>query len=328
MNIAILMSIGAQNLGDELILKNEIELLREKYNSNSINFKVFTYDLEYKFFEDSFVEYAEYFPIGIKNPKNLFRNLKNFIAFSKTLKWADKVIIGGGGIIYDNETQSVGNPLNQWLFRVKMREYYKKDIIFYGVSIEVSQNSKNLELVKQIFLPAKEIYLRNRYSYELLKSLLIHSEIILDPVFSDNGKKTDFQFPILKLEASNFEIDNFKQINFTDKKVGLAFRSGKLQNENKKIEDLINLILEKGGEVILLPHSFHKADILANDYEFLKQFVKEKVVITNSMQETYEIYKKNLIDLCISMRLHSMILSQVYEIDFISISYSKKTSEF
>lgn len=328
MNIAILMSVWCQNLGDELILKNEIELLREKYNSNFINFKVFTYDLEYKFFEDSFVEYAEYFPIWIKNPKNLFRNLKNFIAFSKTLKWADKVIIWWWWIIYDNETQSVWNPLNQWLFRVKMREYYKKDIIFYWVSIEVSQNSKNLELVKQIFLPAKEIYLRNRYSYELLKSLLIHSEIILDPVFSDNWKKTDFQFPILKLEASNFEIDNFKQINFTDKKVWLAFRSWKLQNENKKIEDLINLILEKWWEVILLPHSFHKADILANDYEFLKQFVKEKVVITNSMQETYEIYKKNLIDLCISMRLHSMILSQVYEIDFISISYSKKTSEF
>jgi hypothetical protein len=50
-------------LGDELILKNEIELLREKYNSNSINFKVFTYDLVDIFFEDSFVEYAEYFPI-------------------------------------------------------------------------------------------------------------------------------------------------------------------------------------------------------------------------------------------------------------------------
>lgn len=112
------------------------------------------------------------------------------------------------------------------------------------------------------------------------------------------------------------------------KKVWLAFRSWKLQDENKQISELIDLIISNGGEVILLPHSFHKTDILANDYEFLKQFVREKVSITNSMFETYEIYKKNLIDICISMRLHSMILSQVYDIDFISISYSQKTSEF
>lgn len=328
MNIAILMSVWAQNLGDELILKNETELLREKYNSNSINFKVFTYDLEYKFFEDSFVEYIEYFPIWIKNPKNLFRNIKNFISFSKIIKSSDKVIIWWGGIIYDNEIQSVWNPLAQWLFRVKMAEYYKKDIIFFWISIEVAQNSKNLELVKQIFSGAKEIYVRNNYSHDLLKSIWINSEIIRDPVFSDNWKKENFKYPILKLETSDFEIDNFKQIDLAGKKVWLAFRSWKLNDENKKIQDLINIILEKWWEVILLPHSFHKSDILVNDYEFLKQFVKEKVTITNSMQETYLIYKKNLIDLCISMRLHSMILSQVYEIDFISLSYSQKTSEF
>ncbi len=328
MNIAILMSVWAQNLGDELILKNEIELLREKYNSNSINFKVFTYDLGDKFVEDSFVEYAEYFPIGIKNPKNIFRNLKNFVSFSKTLKWADKVVIGWGWIIYDSEIQSVWNPLTQWLFRVKMREYYKKDIIFFWVSIEVKHDSKNLELVKQIFKPAKEIYVRNKYSNELLKSLGINSETIDDPVFSDNWKKENFKSPILKLEATNFDLEKFREIDFSGKKVWLAFRSWKMENEIEKINALIDLIISNGWEVILLPHSFHKTDILANDYEFLKQFLRDKVSITSSMFDTYEVYKKSLIDICVSMRLHSMILSQVYDIDFISISYSHKTSEF
>lgn len=328
MNIAILMSVWAQNLGDELILKNEIELLREKYNSNSINFKVFTYDLSDKFVEDSFVEYREYFPIWIKNPKNILRNIKNFIAFSKTLKWADKIVIGWGWIIYDSEIQSVWNPLAQWLFRVKMREYYKKDIIFFWVSIEVAQNSKNLELVKQIFSPAKEIYVRNKYSSDLLKNMWINSEIVADPVFSDNWKKENFKSPILKLEASSFTLEKFREIDFTGKRVWLAFRSGKMENEIEKINSLIDLIISSGWEVILLPHSFHKTDILANDYDFLKQFLRDKVSITTSMQETYEVYKKSLIDICISMRLHSMILSQVYDIDFISISYSKKTSEF
>ena len=46
------------------------------------------------------------------------------------------------------------------------------------------------------------------------------------------------------------------------------------------------------------------------------------------MQETYEQYKNKKIDICLSQRLHSMILSNVYGIPFIWISYSKKTDEF
>jgi polysaccharide pyruvyl transferase WcaK-like protein len=42
------------------------------------------------------------------------------------------------------------------------------------------------------------------------------------------------------------------------------------------------------------------------------------------MQETYEYYKEDKIDFCLSMRLHSMILSQVYGINFIGLKYSKK----
>lgn len=340
MNIAILMSVWAQNLGDELILKNEIKLLEEKYSPLKCNFRVFTYDLDDKFVEASNIEYLEYFPIWIKQAKNIFRNIKNFINFSKTIKWADKVLIWWGGIIYENETQSVWNPLAQWLFRVKMAEYYKKDIVFYWVSIEVTEDSKNIELVRQIFKPASEIFVRNKYSCDLLSKLWINSEIISDPVFYDKIlennlrwndwflQKPETKSPILKTDTKDFSLSQFEYIDFSGKKVWIAFRSWKLNNEMSEINWLIDLIISKWWEIILLPHSFHEKDILANDYEFLKQFLREKVIITNSMQETYEVYKKNVLDICISMRLHSMILCQVYDIDYISLSYSKKTSEF
>lgn len=340
MNIAILMSVWAQNLGDELILKNEIKLLEEKYSPLKCNFKVFTYDLEDKFVVTSNIEYLEYFPIWIKKAKNIFRNIKNFINFSKTLKWADKVVIGWGWIFYENETQSVWNPLAQWLFRVKMADYYKKDIIFYGVSIEIKNDSPSLKIIQEIFKSAKEIYVRNKNSSDLLIYLWIESEIIDDPVFYDKILDENIRWndgflvspnhksPIQKIEVSDFSLDYFNNLDFSGKKIWLAFRSGKMNDEINQINSLIDLIISRGWEIILLPHSFHQTDILANDYEFLKQFVREKVSITNSMQETYDIYKKNLIDICISMRLHSMILCQVYDIDYIVISYSKKTSEF
>ena len=45
------------------------------------------------------------------------------------------------------------------------------------------------------------------------------------------------------------------------------------------------------------------------------------------MQEVYDVYKNKEIDICFSMRLHSIILSHVYEIPFVWISYTKKTDE-
>ena len=149
MKIAVMMSVWCQNLWDELILKNEIQLLKEKYWKNT-KFKVFTYDLDDIFYTDSNVEYWEYFPIWIRNPKNILRNLKNYYHFIKTIKWCDKVVIGGGGIFFDNETGNYSNPLNQWLFRTEIIKILKKEIIIFWVSIDI-KFERNLEKIKKIF---------------------------------------------------------------------------------------------------------------------------------------------------------------------------------
>ena len=49
MIISIFASIWAQNLWDELILKNEIKILEDKYWSDT-QFYIFTYDIEKPFF--------------------------------------------------------------------------------------------------------------------------------------------------------------------------------------------------------------------------------------------------------------------------------------
>jgi polysaccharide pyruvyl transferase WcaK-like protein len=107
------------------------------------------------------------------------------------------------------------------------------------------------------------------------------------------------------------------------------------QMEEWKINEIINYILESGWEIVLLPHSFHEKNIPSNDYIFLKQFLRKdtlqkypkKIVITKSMSQTYSYYKENKIDICLAQRLHSIILSHVYEIPFIGISYWRKTDE-
>jgi len=62
---------------------------------------------------------------------------------------------------------------------------------------------------------------------------------------------------------------------------------------------------------------------MANDYNFLSKFLRitEKIRIINSMDEVYSKYIYREMDLVLAMRLHSIILSQVYGIPFIGISY-------
>lgn len=323
MKISILMSVWCQNLGDELILKNEIKLLRERFWADTI-FKVFSYDTKKPFYIDEKVEYIEYFPIWIKNPKNIKRNIVNYFNFIKTIKKSDKVVIGGWGIFFDNETWNYSNPLSQWLFRVNIINLLKKDLIIYWVSIDI-KSKKNYPKVKNIFKKASEVYVRDKLSFEFLKNLWVDSTIIKDPVFSDNWDYVDNPSLELKsINASEFSLEDIKDIDFSQKKVWIAFRSWYLGNEELIIKEVINYIISNLGEVVLLPHSFHKIDKKANDYEFLSLYEWDKVSITKNMQETYDVYNQKKIDICLSMRLHSVILSKVYRIEYVKIIYADK----
>ena len=354
MNISIFASIWCQNLGDELILKNEIKILEntefkaKKIDLININwqlpnpnsFRVFTYDMKNPFFTKDNVSYVEYFPIWIKDKKNIFRNIKNFISFIKTIFWSDLIVIWWGWIIYDNEVQSNKNPLDQWILRSKFFRFFRKKFVFYAVGINI-KNKENLVKVNQIFSKAYKIYVRDSYSFKILKDIWITSEIINDPVFSEKSEQkteTIESFLIKEIEASNFSLKDFNNVDLENKKIGITFRSGYIwKSGNEKIEilmirELVELLLSKNCKVYFLPHSIHSTDIKSNDLEYYKKIfhwtkLENKVYIIESLEEVYDFYKEKKIDLCFAMRLHSMILSQVYEIPFVAFSYSKKTEE-
>ena len=108
MIISIFASIWAQNLWDELILKNEIKLLEKKYWKDT-EFIVFSYDYKNPFLKKSNITYKEYFPVWIKKISNILRNIWNFFSFLSVVKKSDLIIIWWGWIIYDNEFQANSN---------------------------------------------------------------------------------------------------------------------------------------------------------------------------------------------------------------------------
>lgn len=336
MIISIFASIWAQNLGDELILKNEIKILEEEYGKET-KFIVFSYDYKNPFYKRSNIIYKEYFPIWIKNPRNIFRNIFNFFSFLYSVFKSDLIVIGWGWIIYDNEKQLTKNPLDSWIFRTNIFRFFNKKIQFFAVWLNI-KNDLNFDKIKKIFYWAYKITVRDIYSNELLNKLWIKSEIVKDPVFYDVKEINKNNCLIKKVDSINFSYKDIEDIDLDWKKVALAFRKWYLsdkwekfneQYEQWKINELINFIIKKWWEVILLPHSFHNVDNISNDYNFLSKFLRitEKIRIINSMDEVYLKYIYREMDLVLAMRLHSIILSQVYNIPFIWISYSTKTDE-
>ena len=85
--------IWSQNILDELILKNEITILERKYWEDT-QFIVFSYDPETPFFKKKNVSYREYFPLWIKDKKNIFKNIANLFSFLNIVRKSDRIVIG------------------------------------------------------------------------------------------------------------------------------------------------------------------------------------------------------------------------------------------
>lgn len=344
MLISIFASIWCQNLWDELILKNEILELEKEYSTidkkgQTIRpkFIVFSYDRKNPFYTADNVSYKSYFPIWIRKKRNILKNLFWFLGFLHHSSRSDLIVIWGGGIFYDSEKQVTQNPLAGWNFRSKIFRFFRLSVEMYGVWIDIEKNS-NKKILEQICRWVSRISVRDKKSYDTLSGLNIPSKIITDPVFSDNKNYLDDgSYMIKQVNSLDFTYNDITKFNLEGKRIGLALRQwylapeGNMQErmEEGKINELLNYLLAQWAQIILLPHSFHKTDDQANDYLFLKKFLRpwRAISIRNSMQDVYEQYTLANMDLCIAMRLHSIILSQVYEIPYVAVSYSKKTDE-
>jgi polysaccharide pyruvyl transferase WcaK-like protein len=330
MKITILAAIWAQNLGDELILKNEIQFFKRMFWDNT-KFSIFTYDLENPFIIWKHIKYYEYFPCNARKITKIFRNIKNFFNFFIIIKKSDLVVIWWWGIFFDKEIWWVSDTLKQWLFRVKVCNFLKKKIRFHWVGICIKRKN-NLSVIKKIFSwKNKKISVRDIYSHDLLTWLWIKSKIIADPVFGDkwNTKNAlQVSYCLDQIHPKQFHIEDIKSYNFEWKTVGLSFRSGYFWEDDKIMKNIIEYILWKNWKIIFLPTSFHKLNTAANDYLYLKKYAdRYNLKITNSMWETYKYFRNKKIDMSFSMRLHSIILSQTYNIPYLAISYAKKTDE-
>lgn len=299
MNISIFTATGHYNLGDELILLQEYEVLKEKYPN--ANFYIFTYNKKSSLIEDK-VKYVKYFPNNIK--KKPFKNIKylwkNIVAIYKS----DLIIIWGGWLIYESEIQSSSFPIMQWKFRVFLAKLFGKKIVYLSIWI----NTSNPKKIKYLFTSKKTLVsVRDLKSQQILNQIWIKSIILPDPVF---------------LLPSSTSLERVGGEGL----IWISLRKWYLRHEQDFIKQIILYLSKAGYKIVFLSHSIHQKDVLANDYLFLKDIAKKyNIEITSNISDTLKTYKK--LDFVIGMRFHSLVLSIVYNIPFLALSYWQKTEE-
>jgi polysaccharide pyruvyl transferase WcaK-like protein len=302
--ILIMTATGKSNLGDELILREEIRFLRSRYGDVTIT--VCTYNPKTNLIADrTGIKFISYFPNHLLTRP--FQNIWYFFTNIFTIYRSDIVIIGGGGIVFDNEPGvSFDNLVRQWYFRTKIARIAGSLLLFWGISLEVTMISSKLAL-KSLFVAWDFVLVRDTRSKELLEALEVPSIIIHDIVFlyENEGLKA---LPGLK-----------------KKRVGISVRGGFLEGTEEAIPQIYDYLIAEGYEPIFLVFSTEWS-IEQNDSLYIKKLMSGRTYnVTKTIDQTLNVFP--FLYASIAMRFHAWVLSCVHESPCIHVSYGPKTDE-
>ena len=311
--ITLMTALGAGNLGDELIAWCEYQFLREHYPEALM--AVYTYEHSDGLFarlsaKDHLVHMRKYFPSNIR--KHPLRNIVSLWKMLYDISTSDTLIIGGGGLWYDNESgQNSLIQRLQWLLRIWVAKIARTRILFWWVGIDVAK--KHIKSYRSIFSGNHSlVVVRDHHSSDLLKAIEIPSMIGTDSVIALSQY---FRTLLPK------EITPRGQIL----SLGISVRSG---YHDREIDILKNLVRQLRSQyphstIYGLAYSHREDDSIVSDTPLLRSLGLDHI-ITNQ-----EDILKTLprLDIMIATRLHAMITARLINIPTLCLSYAKKTRE-
>lgn len=294
---------GENNIGDELLLKAIIKLIKKTdenskiivAGSNPKNIKKNHSEVDVSIYD---------FYLSIKQLiKLLFRNPIKFIY---NMISSDILIVPGGGAISDWNLEST----KRMFFMINFFSLMKKKIYLFGMGAGPITNEKNYSYFKKVLAKASYITVRDDYSKKELEKI---------------GLSNVYKSKDLVLNM-NFNLEN----NSKDKKekIGLILAPVCVNNEkifNKFVKEITKLIdkLQNQYEVSLIPFQYSYDKILLD-----KIVEKTNVNIlydSNNIWSSLDYIKEQ--DIIIAMRYHSIILGLLNGKKVVPIIYHPKCNE-
>lgn len=300
MRIGVMTAAGQGNLGDELILRQELEALRAL--EPGADFTVFTYGRAPHLLDRTVdVRFVEYFPHGLL--RRPFHNVALAWRNWRELAACDHLVIGGGGLFFTREGGRASRAMWHWALRVWAARWHRVPVTY--VALGVSLPGRALRSWKWLFShPDTRVSVREPDVQRRLLALGVRATLLPDPVFT-------LPKPSIRKGGG---------------RVGLALRAGMLPDEAAAVRGMVAYLRDRGYEPVFVCHSAHPDDRASDDRAFLEPFARElDVPLAATNAEALACYP--FLDFCVAMRLHAAILSVRHGVPFLALSYSDKTDE-
>lgn len=291
MKIVICGYFGIRNIGDEAILLSLRRMFLKLHPNNEI--KV--------------MGEGRLFPLGFRSCFRSIVKPELWSAPYRLIKSCNVFVLSGG--LFSAE-EGFFVPIF-WAFHGLFAHYLKKPVFMLGVNIG-QFSFLNRWICKRLFRKSKLIIVRDKASYELLKSWGISSHLGPDFATAIPYKRKDF--------VSKKQNDQYVVISVRPYKEIKDFAY-------KNIAQACDLIIEKYGlNIRLIP--FHEGinsdvGVLNTIFDHMKH--KSSVKIESFYESTEELMPVLAnAKLVLAMRLHAGILSAVAGTPFIALSYMDK----
>ena len=329
---------GFDNVGDEAMLHTAINLLRNEKPNVEINVSSFQPE-KIKSFHG--VKGVSHLLPGtlLRNIKNLkFRNILEQLDFIRS---SDVLLFAGGSILHDKKGL---RDIIVIFYKVLLFRVFGKKVVFWGVAHDQMKSIVAKLLFKCVVSMASLIVFRDKMSADLVAQSMGPSKYV------DSG--VDILFGLLPALSPLANTDQYKKAE-SPCRIGLSLRPYP-PNIGFDLEALDEALCEQiakyvevvskkiGKPLVIVPLIFSEGDAARNDKEIisrvelkLKGFEFEwssldvsacnNAGFGNMLNE----YCENIsgLDFVIGERFHSLVLSQILAVPYISISYDKKIDE-
>ena len=309
--------IGSENLGDEAICESLI------YDLTKEHIEITAVSKNTEKTEKLGVHAARLFSQG----------------FFKSLKDADLVLLGGGGILQD-ETSIYNIPY--FIIQILLAQLLRKKTMFVAIGAGPINGTVGRFLTSLAMKKINAITVRDTYSYNVLRKLGADKEkmdIVTDPAialsYKDVKRPHDIpnEFPergyILVCLRHWFDLNRFLPVALSNK-LALSYKGKKYYRDFIiTISKCLDLIVKETSLSIIFFPFYGSKDIKVNRDALQEMECKDKAFLIKEPQQIQSFcYLSNDAEFVISMRLHSAVLSAAQNKPSIALSYSPKVKEF
>lgn len=247
-------------------------------------------------------------------------NRLNLLSIIKHMKKAEMLISGGGTLIQDaTSTQS----LIYYLAVIKLALKYKKKVMLYSNGIGPLESATNIKIARNVLNSVDLITLRDPSAAETLKEIGVRvpeTIVTADPVFGMDIADKKLGETLLK---------KFSVPDGAERVMGISVRRTK--ETSPEFENIIAQICDYAAEKygcypVFIPMQANKDEAISKS--IISKMKSKASIVDVKLDVTEMTSLVSALDVCIGMRLHSLIYATSGRVPLIAISYDPKIKSF